>query len=253
MTSATCLVFASGQVELYFYGELPEASRRGFERHLASCRECRQTLDDLSLIRSALTARPQLDGPPAGDWSGFMGQLDAALHRERERPDRAGRPARIGLPLLALAALLTLVTIGVLLVARIPPVTLETSNAVRSAPADEIAGAAPALAAVGHQHLERSRLVLLGLAGRDADETTMADWHYERELASRLLDDTRLYRLAAEREGLASIADVMRDLEFVLLQASLTEGRERSELSQIQRAIRKRDLLQKMDVVRAGI
>jgi hypothetical protein len=247
MTTATCLIHGSGQIELYFYGELPDAERRDVERHLASCAACRQALDDLALIRSALAQRPEADAPPSGDWSTFMARLDAAVARERALP--AAPAVRRVMPLLAMAALLALVTISVLLVARSRPPLVEHADV---AAATEGGAPPTALAAAGQQHLERSKLVVLGLAGRDADETALVEWHYERELASRLLDDTRLYRQAAEREGLTSMADVMRDLEFILLQASLTEGRERSELSQIQRAIHKRDLLQKMDVVRTG-
>jgi hypothetical protein len=251
MTTATCIVHGSGQVELYFYDELADLDRRGVERHLASCAACRQALDELSLIRSALETRPQIDAPPSGGWSAFMARLDAAVARERALPAAPPvRPARGVMPLLAAAALLALVTLSVLLVARSRPATTGAADVATHA---VVEAEAPALAAAGQQHLERSKLVVLGLAGRDADETAVVEWHYERALASRLLDDTRLYRQAAEQAGLSSMADVMRDLEFVLLQASLTEGRQRSELTQIQRAIHKRNLLQKMDVVRTGI
>jgi hypothetical protein len=252
MTQASCFVHASGRVELYFYGELREAERRAVEEHLASCPGCRQALEELLRIQSALAARPQVLAPPGDDWAAFMARLNGAVAREREQPPApTGHALRGGLALLALAALLTLVTISVLLVSRESPGTLETSGLARGVQGED--AVAPPLASIGQQHLERSKLVLLGLAGRDADETAPADWYYERELASRLLDDTRLYRLAAERDGLSTMAEVMRDLEFVLLQASLTEGRDRSELTQIQRAIRKRDLLQKMGVVRTGL
>jgi hypothetical protein len=72
---------------------------------------------------------------------------------------------------------------------------------------------------------------------------------YERELAATLLSDTRIYRLAAEDRGLRSIADVMGDLELVLLQASFADVRDPASLAQIQRLIRRRDLVEKMDVV----
>ena len=36
-----------------------------------------------------------------------------------------------------------------------------------------------------------------------------ADWAYERQLAGALLDDTRLYKQAAEARGLESLAGVM--------------------------------------------
>jgi hypothetical protein len=72
---------------------------------------------------------------------------------------------------------------------------------------------------------------------------------YERELAATLLSDTRIYRMAAEDRGLRSIADVMGDLELVLLQASFADERDPASLAQIQRLIRRRDLVEKMDVV----
>ena len=78
---------------------------------------------------------------------------------------------------------------------------------------------------------------------------TVADWAYERSLASSLLSDTRLYRMAAEERGLTSLASVMRDLELVLLETSMAQGSDPAELPQIQRLIRKRQLIQKMDVV----
>jgi hypothetical protein len=151
------------------------------------------------------------------------------------------------------------VSIGILLAARAQANRVDTPQSAAGqaadplGPADVGAGGFIGLAAVGQQHLDRSKLVLLGLASKDADGIS-AEWDYERELASRLLDDTRLYRLVAEERGLTTMAGVMRDLEFVLLQASMTEGNDTAGLSQIQRAIHKRDLLQKMDVVRsAGI
>jgi hypothetical protein len=55
--------------------------------------------------------------------------------------------------------------------------------------------------------------------------------------------------LAAEDRGLTSLAGVMRDLELVLLQTSLTDDKDPASLPQLQRLIQKRDLLEKMDVV----
>ncbi len=41
----------------------------------------------------------------------------------------------------------------------------------------------------------------------------------------------------------------MRDLELVLLETSMAQGSDPAKLPQIQRLIRKRQLIQKMDVV----
>jgi hypothetical protein len=262
--AASCAVQKSGQVELYFYGELDPAERAAVDRHRLICGQCRQALDELAVIRDALAARPVVAGPPTGDWSGFMSRLDAAIGRETAAggaqsgvdPGGSVPGHRSYVPLLAMAALLALVTMSVLFVARSRSVSPAQDPAARAAaertPGDTAAGDTGSLSAVSQQHLERSKLVLLGLASKDATRTAGNDWTYERELASRLLADTRLYRMAAEDRGLDTLAGVMRDLELVLLQTSMTEGADPSDLSQIQRAISKRDLLQKMDVVRTS-
>jgi hypothetical protein len=105
-----------------------------------------------------------------------------------------------------------------------------------------------AFAAMSEQHFERSKLVVLGIASKDARRVTRDDWEYERQLASSLLSDTRLYRLAAEERGMKRIADVMGDLELVLLQTSLGAQSGPDDLEQIQRLIDKRDLVTKMDL-----
>ena len=263
----TCAVHASGSVELYFYDELDSQERAAFERHRKACAPCRQALEDLGVIRDALAGRPDVAAPAHGDWTGFMSRLDDAIGRGTtaavvpmveafgERPRVVRRSYA---PLLAMAALLALVTMSVLFVARSRSAApagsaseVRTTASTTHAAGDTVAGDTGTLSAVSQQHLERSKLVLLGLATKDAASGN--DWTYERELASRLLTDTRLYRMAAEDHGLDTLAGVMRDLELVLLQTSMTEGEDPAALSQIQRAIRKRDLLQKMDVVRTSI
>jgi hypothetical protein len=99
------------------------------------------------------------------------------------------------------------------------------------------------------EHLERSKLVVLGLATRDPQHTTAADWQYERQLAGNLLTDTRLYRLQAQDRGMTDVARVMRDLETVLIEASMADKPDRDTLERVQRLITKRDLVVKMQVV----
>jgi hypothetical protein len=255
VTIPACGVPSSGTIELYFYEELSPAERDGFEQHLATCRPCRDALEELGVIRAALAARPVVSAPPEGDWSRFMSRLDDAI-RNREVPRVVAlqrQPAQTRYSLagyLAMAALLALVTLSVLFVTRSrdaattppPPATADASP-VPSANDDR------AFAALSGEHFERSKLVVLGLATKDAGSTKSADWMYERQLATSLLSDTRLYRLAAEDRGLQTLAGVMRDLELVLLQTSLTDETDPASLPQIQRLIHKRDLLEKMDVV----
>jgi hypothetical protein len=257
-----CIVQASGAIELYFYGEVETSERTSIEQHLAACAECRLALDELATIRAALAARPDIASPPGGDWSGFMTRLDRAL----EGKAAAGRdgllPHRSRLaPYLAIAALVALVTIGVLAVlnerrAQQVGAGPYAGGAVQTAATTTAeAGAeseATVLAALGEQHFERSKLVVLGLATRDPDRTRAADWAYERELASTLLTDTRLYRQTAEQHGMGALAGVMRDLELVLLETSMSEEADATSLERVQRLIRRRDLITKMTVVRTA-
>lgn len=252
---STCGVQASGAIELLFYGELPDGERVEVERHIRACADCRQAFDDLTTIREALASCPDIASPPGGDWSGFMARLDRAVRRQRsEEPDGTLVSAR---QWWKVAAVLTLVTAAVLLVGRHRGQVAgpEQGDMGRPAPIAAAAPAAlddPGLAAVSEQHFERSKLVVLGLATKDPEAGTGSNWAYEQELASALLDDTRMYRLAAEQRGMDTLAGVMRDLELLLLEASMSEEPDAASLETLQGLIRRRDLLTKMEVVRTS-
>jgi hypothetical protein len=245
--SRHCDRSASGAIELYFYDELPPAERLETERHLSGCASCQAVLDDLSAIEGALASARVVEAPPGEDWSRFMRRLRHATGSERRVP--SARWALSGL--VAAAALVAFVVAAVSFAMRstgpAPPAVVAEAPAVAVT-----AGDADGFAALGEEHLQRSKLVVLGLAAKDPSRATSADWMYERSLAASLLTDTRMYRMAAEDRGLRPMADVMRDLELVLLQASFTDARDPASLAEIQRLIQKRDLVGKMDVVGAS-
>jgi hypothetical protein len=251
----TCERHASGDLELYFYDELPANAREDVSRHVSACQHCRAALEELEAIRVALAGRPDVSAPASGDWSPFMSRLDVAIASERSRPPQvvpfASRIRHRYVDYAAIAALLALVTFSVTVAfrARHAPVAPVTSHTAPHA-APGTAKDNSAFAAMTEDHFERSKLVVLGLATKDPEHGGPADWAYERELATSLLDDTRLYRIAAEDRGLDALAGVMKDLELVLLQTSLTDDKDPSALPQIQRLIKRRDLIEKMDVVR---
>lgn len=160
---------------------------------------------------------------------------------------------------LATAAVLTLIASGLWYVGQEASRSQLTETpavvAVDSAPTPStplVAVATSGFEALSEQHFERSKLVVLGLANKDPRVINEQDWAYERGLATTLLDDTRLYRMAAEDRGLTTIAGVMGDLELVLLQTSLADAPDVETLNRIQRLIQKRDLVTKMDVAATG-
>jgi hypothetical protein len=153
--------------------------------------------------------------------------------------------------------MLAVVSIGVLVAWRArpapgAPVAASTNVAPPAATAPTHGSHDDGLVELSEEHLERSKLVVIGLATRDPRRTSSADWEYERELAGWLLSDTRLYRLAAEDRGMKDLARVMGDLETVLLEASLSEHADRESLERVQRLITKRDLMAKIQAVGGG-
>ena len=271
-----CSLQESGAIELYFYGELAAVERVRVADHLRRCPQCAEMLRELKMIRAALAAQPDISAPASADWSPFMRRLELAVRKDSGRgqviafaSSAAGGSAPVGLPvghgtgvrrpgrhfagLLTMAALLALVALSVFVASRagrslVSPAGPEPDIASSVGSSTEIeVPVREGLATVGRRHLERSKLVVLGLATKDVAASTAADWEYERELAIGLLNDTRLYRLAAEQRGLSSLASVMKDLELVLLQASMAEGTDRRALPQIQRLIQKRGLVDKLD------
>jgi hypothetical protein len=250
----TCERHVNGDLELYFYDELSSAKREEVSRHVSSCQDCHAALEELHAIRTALASRPDVSAPASGDWSPFMSRLDGAIANERSQSPRVvsfvSRSRRRYAEYVAIAALLAVVTFSVAVAFRarhvpVEPVAPSSTQYTSTATPKDTA----AFAAMTEEHFERSKLVVLGLATKDSQRGGPADWAYERELATSLLDDTRLYRLAAEDRGLDALAGVMKDLELVLLQTSLTDGKDPSALPQLQRLIKRRDLIEKMDVV----
>ena len=275
----TCDLQSAGMVDLYFYGELSARDRADVQIHLRQCAICRQALEELSVIRAALASRRDVATPPGGEWSGFMARLAESLeHSSRQpgfrrfggppgvrgrvwfrispaRPGMFARPGVVGY--VALAALLALVTAGILVVApgrRTVPAPDQIGG--REVPATLPAAIAPqldpALVSLSGSHFERSKLVLLDLTTTDSASLAPEQWSRDRERAATLLNDTRVYRLAAEERGMTTLAGVMRDLELVLLQTSMSEEPDAESVEQLQRLIRRRDLLTKMDVVFAS-
>jgi hypothetical protein len=255
-----CHLWDTPDIELYFYNELDVADTARVAAHLRECAECRQRLDDLRAIHRALSG-PRVEAPAAGDWSGFMRRLEEACDLKSEvTVTMRRRPLGA---FVAIAAMLVLVTIGVIVAGRVRSITPSRTSAAAGDVRPAVQPAAPVAATASRdrglietseEHLERSKLVVLGLATRDPERTSPADWKYERELAGSLLSDTRLYRLAAEDRGMKDLARVLGDLETVLLQASLSDHADRESLERVQRLITKRDLMVKMQVVgSAGI
>jgi anti-sigma factor RsiW len=249
-----CRVIALGDLERHFYGELDRDATNDVAAHLAACSACRAHLDDLRLIREALVDTASVEAPPAGDWSGFMRRMD--IHCGIGPTVRPSAAAETGWRHMAAAAATLAVIAGGVFFAAHQRVRQEqpaaTTACVCLPPIVPSTSGVRALRAASAEHLDRSKLVVLDLAARDPRRTTSADWAPDRVRAAALLSDTRLFRLQAEDKGLTDVAHVMRDLETVLLETSMSDGADRDALPRVQHLITRRELVEKMQVVEAA-
>jgi len=240
----TCVWKERNAAELRFYGELAPTDASAFDAHLAGCDVCRASLDELNVLTLALGAEAT-EAPAGGDWSDFMNRLDRRLDDEA-----VGWRARW--PTVLRVAAMVMLVAGALLAERAWEHRDQPAPAGPVPPGAATPAATPAALAVeslAEQHLQRSKVVLLGLATKDPSHARPADWRQERELASAMVPDTSQYRLTAAQNGLGSLADVLGDLEVVLLQTSLSDAGDPGALSRIQRLIDRRDLLVKIEVI----
>ncbi len=250
--STVCIRSSSETLTLYYYDELAPGARAEFDAHLGTCADCRAAISELQMLRDVLSDRAQPERS-AREWAAFMRRLDSAL----DTPHVARRTSHV--KALAIAATLLLaVALVVIWQARhasvqptVTPQALETSATPKPAPAKP--GDDEALRAAAMKHFERAKLVVLGLAMKDPESTRPDDWEHERELAASLLPDTRLYRQFAMSAGDTRLSNLLGDLETVLLQASMTTDADAPELQRLQRMIRRRDLLERMDTSNARV
>lgn len=97
-------------------------------------------------------------------------------------------------------------------------------------------------------HLERSEMLLLELT--NAQENGELDISAERQLASQLRSDSRLYRQAAKQSGQTDVAVLLEQLERVLVElANSPETIPSSDLGDLRFVVEEGDLLFKVRVV----
>jgi hypothetical protein len=185
---------------LRHYGE---EVRDDAESHLEGCPECRSRRDALARDLAAVG----IEAPDRGEhyeaelWERLRPRLEA------ERVVRF-RPRRILLP----AALAASLVLAFLLGRHTrPPAPPSPSPAVASSHRERV------LMGAVEDHLERSRRVLVELTG-SRPQSGPLDISAERDWAANLVASNRLYRQSAVRTGEARIADVLDELERLLVE-----------------------------------
>ena len=191
------------ELVLLYYGEHPE--HVGALEHLELCGQCREQYEQLKNFLSAM------DSVPVPEWS--ANHSDALWMRLRPRLGVAQPKQRVTVVPLrrwALAAAIAACLLAAFMLGRYwPSPTLKTAAVPPGGVRERIL-----LVAVG-DHLERSQMMLVDLVNSQGNGTV--DLTSEQTRAQELVVDNRLYRQTAVRDGDHAIADVLDQLERVLL------------------------------------
>jgi anti-sigma factor RsiW len=232
-------------------GEAEPGTEAATAVHLESCAECRAALAE---IRATLDAAAATAVPERGEDYGrqVWASIEPHLHGA---PVRAGfKPAqRSTSRWLAVAAALLLAA-GAYWLGRqsvSAPVQQATIAPTPAAPSSSTIRERVMLAALG-EHLDRTERTLVELV--NTEPGARVDISAEQQWARDLLEANRLYRQAASGAASPALAQVLEDLEPVLLEVANSPSRITSEEFEALRArIESRSLLFKVRVSGADV
>ena len=214
---------------LHLYGEANEADF--LREHLESCARCR---DEVTLLRQVLAEVDEVTPPErpldygARVWERVSKELPAA------------RRPRTYYWLAAAAALLAATFLAGRITAPPPKVDTARAGQIRER----------VLLVALSDHLEQSQVLLLEVINRGGEAPFLAP--VERERAAELLQASRLYRQTAYQVGEVATADVLEELERILLDVS--QGPESVEAREgLKSRIEERDLLFKLRVLGSNV
>ena len=224
---------------LHYYGE--EGESLAAEQHLDACGECRAVYASLQRVLNIVDSLPV--PPRAADYG-------AEVWRRIEDRIPARRRGLWSLPApwrwAAASAVFAALLVGAFFAGRFSP-----ARRVRMAAADPGAGERVLLVAVG-DYLERSQMVLVELV--NANSKGPLDISDEQARATDLVSESRLYRQTAEGAGATGVADLIDDLDRVLLEIAhapsrLTPG----DLQKLRQRLEAEGILFKIRVLNSNV
>jgi hypothetical protein len=235
---------------LHYYGELGAPDEAQATAHLSSCGACHDSYRRLQRVLAVVDEHARIaPALPANFERTVWARLEPNL-----RPAHGGwlswlvpSPQRLAWA----AAIVVLVGAGFVAGRLVPPA---------SAPAPDVAGVSASPSDIRERillvdlsdHLEQSQMVLVELVSADdRGPGTMAG---ERTRAEQLVAANRLYRQTAMSTGDSGIADLLDDLERVLVDvAASPDNLSSEELGDLRRRIESRSLLFKVRVVSSEV
>ena len=235
---------------LHYYGEVDRADEARVDQHLAECGECQAAKAQLQRVLSLVETAPPLEARPGFErdvWARLEPQLDANLAgRLLSLVRRSAKREGGWFPQWALAGGVAALVLAAFVAGRV-----SGGDAVRTTDDPAVmADASPDRvlhAAVG-DHLDRTQMMLTELVNNDVDQGDA--FAGEQARASDLVAANRLIRQSASQSGDTGVADVLEDLERVLLEiANAPADVTSNQLSDLKDRITAQDLLFRVRVV----
>ena len=225
---------------LHYYGESEGGDDARVESHLASCAECRFANQQLRQVMTLVDSAVPVQAPPGFERTAWA-RLEPALDG-----NRSGWRTFFWFPQWALAGGVAALVLAAFVAGRVSSTNPATGN-----PPALVAGPAEpgrVLQAEFGDHLDRTTMMLVELANADTDHADVLAGEQDR--AVDLVAANRLIRQSAEQSGDVVIADVLEDLERVLLEiANAPAGASSNELTDLQSRITSEDLLFRLRVI----
>jgi hypothetical protein len=229
---------------LRYYGEAGEAEAAAIDAHLAACATCRDAWleigQTLKLVDTASVPEPP---------DGFERVIWARVQQALPEPPRAWT-WRWLVPVLSLAAV---VLLAVALGSRWPrsadaPGPASSAAAATATTPDPAALRERVLLTALDSHFEQTELLLIELM--NAPEDDLSGFGFERTAADDLLASGRLYRATAEQTGHVRFAQMLDDLEPVLVEVARSPATiDRGEITSLRSRIDDNGLLFKVRAV----
>ena len=231
---------------LHYYGEIADADERVVAAHLGSCAACAENYRRLQRVLSAVEAGASADAPEGLErtvWARLEPSLSEIRRGQQWRGWLILSPAHF-----ALAASVVLLVTAAFFAGRF---VQRGHDAVPAPVAAETVRERILRVDLG-DHLDRSQMVLVEIVSAAKDRSL--DISGERERAEQLVAANRLYRQTALTSGEPRIAEVLDELERVLIEvAASPEQMNASDLDAVSQRIESKGLLFKVRVVSSEV
>ena len=229
---------------LHYYDELDATDGTSARTHLQGCRECSHRYTTLQHVLAAVEATPAPPLPGSFERT-VWARLEPSLPKRRSWfAWLFATPSN-----LAWAAAVVILVAGACVAGRM---SREDRAAGQVLTAEQIREGI--LLSDLSEHLDRSQTMLVELVTQEPSGSDAIDISLERDAAEDLVAANRLYRQVASETGDAPIAQLLDDLEQLLVELATSPGTvPAQDLERVRQRITAKDLLFKVRVMSSAV